>query len=179
MAGIPAEQGQVRAPAAELRDAPSAQRIGGFLVVFFGFQLLTSGLEESGWRGYLLEKILPGRSLWDAGWAVGLPWAVWHLPVVLMLFIRQGMEPIQILGSLVGFGIGIVAMSILQAWFYANTRSVFFAIVVHAAFNTVPLAVGLVLATGSYFTAVASQPALWVVVIFITKRSEKAEAAVR
>lgn len=74
-------------------DAPSLRRLGGFLLVFFVFQLLTSGLEEPGWRGYLLDRLLPGRSLWDAGWAVGGPWALWHLPVVLMLFGQHGMEP--------------------------------------------------------------------------------------
>lgn len=158
-------------------DAPSLPRLGGFLVVFFVFQLFTSGLEEPGWRGYLLDRLLPGRSLWDAGWAVGVPWALWHLPVVLILFAQQGMEPILMLTSFVGFGIGIVAMSILHTWFYANTKSVFLAIVIHAAFNTVPLAAGFMLASGSYFTAVASQLSLWAVVIFITKRAERAEAA--
>ncbi len=30
-------------------------------------------------------------------------------------------------------------MAILQAWFYERTNSVFVSIVIHAAFNTVPL----------------------------------------
>lgn len=158
-------------------DAPSLPRIGVFLAVFFVFQLFTSGLEEPGWRGYLLDRLLPGRSLWDAGWAVGVPWALWHLPVVLILFSQQGMEPFVMLTSFVGFGIGIVAMSILHTWVYSNTQSVFLAIVIHAAFNTVPLASGFMLASGSYVAAVASQLSLWAVVIVITKRAERAEAA--
>lgn len=158
-------------------DAPSLQRLGVFLVVFFVFQIFTAGLEEPGWRGYLLDRLLPGRSLWDVGWAVGVPWALWHLPVVLILFAQQGMEPFLMVTSFAGFGIGIVAMSILHTWFYANTRSVFLAIVIHAAFNTVPLAAGFMLASGSYVAAVGSQLSLWAVVIVITKRDERAEAA--
>ena len=154
-------------------DGPTAARLGLFLVVFLVFQMLTSGTEEVGWRGYLLEKLLPGRNLWDAGWAVGVPWALWHLPIVIMLFAQQGMPPAAIIGSLFGFGIGIVAMSILHAWFYANTRSVFLAIVIHATFNTVPLSTGLLL-DESHLAAVLPQLLLWAVVLIIVKQSERA-----
>lgn len=154
-------------------DRPTAARLVLFLVVFFVFQVLTSGTEEVGWRGYLLEKLLPGRNLWDAGWAVGVPWALWHLPIVIMLFVQQGMPPAAIIGSLFGFGIGIVAMSILHAWFYANTRSVFLAIVIHATFNTVPLSTGLLL-DESHLAAVLPQLLLWAVVLIIVKQSERA-----
>jgi hypothetical protein len=60
-----------------------------------------------------------------------------------MIFIQQGMVAAQILGNLVGFGIGIVASAILQAWFYERTRSVFVSIFIHAIFNTLPLTAAL------------------------------------
>lgn len=53
------------------------------------------------------------------------------------------MEPLLMLTSFIGFGIGIVAMSILHTWFYAKTKSVFLAIVIHAAFNIRPTGSGL------------------------------------
>ena len=81
-----------------------------FLAVFFVFQMLTSGTEEIGWRGYLNEKLMRGRDFYETGWAVGLPWAVWHVPIVLIIFAQQGMEPVAMVGSLAGFGIGIVAL---------------------------------------------------------------------
>lgn len=154
-------------------DAPSLTGVASLLGIFFALQLLTSGTEEVGWRGYLLHKLLPGRDLWDAGWAVGVPWALWHLPIVLILFAQQGMPPVAIAGSLAGFGIGIVAASILHTWFYANTGSVFLAILAHAAFNTVPLGVGLFL-DAAFVTVLISQLLLWAVVLAIVTHAKHA-----
>ncbi|MCH9815324.1 MAG: CPBP family intramembrane metalloprotease [Actinomycetia bacterium] len=153
-------------------DGPSLGQLVPFLVMFFVLQFFTSGTEEIGWRGYLTQKLLPGRGFWDTGWAVGIVWAIWHLPVVIMIFLQQGMVHVQILGSLVGFGIGIVAMAILQAWFYERTRSVFLAMFIHAIFNTLPLTIVL-LWEGSP-AAVLANVLLWVVVIYIKSSTDKA-----
>ena len=48
--------------------APSSGQLIGFLAAFFALQLLTSGTEEIGWRGYLTEKLLPGSGT-PAGWS--------------------------------------------------------------------------------------------------------------
>ncbi len=45
--------------------------------IIFGFG------EEFGWRGYLLNKLLPG-GLWYAIVVGGVIWGLWHAPVVLM-----------------------------------------------------------------------------------------------
>ncbi len=151
-------------------DAPGIGTVLVFLVVFFVFQMLTSGTEEIGWRGYLNEKLRHGRDFWDTGWAVGLPWAVWHFPVVVFIFLEQGLEPVAIVGSLVGFGIGIVAAAILHAWFYERTESVFLNIFIHAIFNTLPLATVLLFEASP--AAVIANLALWAVVIYLRRRSE-------
>jgi membrane protease YdiL (CAAX protease family) len=131
-------------------DSPSVGQLVPLLLLFFVVQFLGSATEEVGWRGYLAQKLLSGRAFWDTGrafwdtgWAVGLVWAVWHLPVVLRLFVQQGMVQVQTLSSLIGFGISIVAMSILQAWFYERTRSVFLSMIIHALFSTIPLTIVL------------------------------------
>lgn len=155
-------------------EGPSFAGLLPFLAVFFVIQFFSSGTEEIGWRGYLTQKLLPGRGYWDAGWAVGIVWAFWHLPVVLMIFVQGGLEPVAILGSLIGFGIGIVAMAILQAWFYERTRSVFLAMFIHALFNTLPLTIAIVW-EGSP-VAVLANILLWVVVIVIKSRTDKAAA---
>ena len=152
-------------------DAPAAGTLLVFLLVFFVVQLVTSGTEEVGWRGYLTHTLLPGRGYWDTGWAVGPVWAVWHFPVVIQIFLAQGMQPAAVVGSLAGFSIGIVAMAILQAWFYQRTRSVFLAIVIHAAFNTVPLTIVL-LFEGSP-AAVLANLLLWAVVIVLKSRTDR------
>ena len=156
-------------------DRPGAGTLLLFLLVFFVVQMVTSGTEEVGWRGYLTHTLLPGRGYWDTGWAVGPVWAIWHFPVVIQIFLAQGMQPAAIVGSLAGFSIGIVAMAILQAWFYQCTRSVFLAIVIHAAFNTVPLTIVL-LFEGSP-AAVLANLLLWAVVIFLKSRTDRQERA--
>jgi membrane protease YdiL (CAAX protease family) len=156
-------------------DAPGAGTLLLFLLVFFAVQLVTSGTEEVGWRGYLTHTLLPGRGYWDTGWAVGPVWAVWHFPVVIQIFLAQGLQPAAIVGSLAGFSIGIVAMAILQAWFYQRTRSVFLAIVIHAAFNTLPLTIVL-LFEGSP-AAVLANLLLWAVVIILKSRTDRAARA--
>ena len=152
-------------------DAPGVGTLLVFLLVFFAVQLVTSGTEEVGWRGYLTHTLLPGRGYCDTGWAVGPVWAVRHFPVVIQIVLALGMQPAAIVGSLAGFSIGIVAMAILQAWFYQRTRSVFLAIVIHAAFNTIPLTIVL-LFEGSP-AAVLANLLLWAVVIFLKSRTDR------
>ena len=149
-------------------DAPALGTLGVFILVFFAFQMVTSGTEEIGWRGYLYEKLRNGRDFWDAGWAVGLPWAVWHFPVVVIMFLQQGMAPAAIVGSLAGFSIGIVAASILHAWFYERTESVFLSVFIHAAFNTIPLATAMVFEETP--VAVIANLLLWGLVIVLRRR---------
>ena len=151
--------------------APAGGTVLAFLAVFFVFQMLTSGTEEIGWRGYLNEKLMRGRNFYETGWAVGLPWAVWHVPIVLIIFAQQGMEPVAMVGSLAGFGIGIVAVAILHAWFYERTRSVFLSIFIHAAFNTLPLATTLLYENSP--VAVIANLSLWAVVIYLKRRHDK------
>lgn len=155
-------------------DAPSLGTVLVFLVVFFVFQMLTSGTEEIGWRGYLNKKLRTGRDFWDTGWAVGLPWAVWHFPIVVIMFVQRGMEPVAIVGTLAGFTMGIIAAAILHAWFYERTESVFLNIFIHAIFNTVPLATALVFEDSP--VAVIANLALWAVVVYLKRQSDKTTA---
>ena len=151
--------------------APSGAGLVAFLGLFLVYQFLTSATEEFGWRGYLNEKLRGGRDFWDTGWAVGLPWALWHLPVVVIMFVQQGLPVVALLGSLVGFGIGIVAMAILHAWFYERTRSVFVSIVIHAVFNTFPLTTALLYVASP--AAALANVALWAVVIVLKARHDR------
>jgi membrane protease YdiL (CAAX protease family) len=149
-------------------DGPTLGQLLPFLGLFFVYQVLTSATEEIGWRGYLVEKLLPGRSFWDVGWSLGFVWAAWHYPVVVIMFAQQGMGLVQIVGSLAGFTMGIVAMSIVHTWFYDQTRSVFLNMVIHAVFNTVPLT--MVLLWEGSPAALLSNLLLWAAVFYLRKR---------
>lgn len=155
-------------------DAPTGGTLALFFLAFFVFQMLTSGTEEVGWRGYLNEKLRRGRNFWETGVAVSLPWAVWHYPIVVIMFAQQDMPFAAILFNLVGFTVGIVAMAILHAWFYERTDSVFMNIFIHALFNTMPLATALLFVDSP--AAVTANVLMWVVVLYLKRRHDR-EAA--
>jgi membrane protease YdiL (CAAX protease family) len=154
-------------------DAPSITGVIALTFVFFIFQLFTSGLEEIGWRGYLLKKVKGSLNFWDSGWHTGFIWAAWHYPIVIMIFWQQGFAPAAIIGSLAGFTMGIVAMSILHAWFFYKTESVMLNIFIHALFNSVPLVLTVVFVESP--AAIISNLLLWVVVLYMQKNLTQSE----
>jgi membrane protease YdiL (CAAX protease family) len=92
--------------------------------------LLQAGLEELGWRGYMLERVQPA---WGSVWGslvVGIFHALWHLP----MFWVVGTNQIEI-----GFGLDFalfvaaaMSMSVYATWCYnANGRSTLAATLLH------------------------------------------------
>jgi len=88
--------------------------------------------EEIGWRGYALERL---RTRWNAltsSLIVGLVWALWHLPLFMMVGTSQHELGIPFIGFLVTF----MASSILYTWLYNNTKqSLWSAILLHWLFT--------------------------------------------
>jgi membrane protease YdiL (CAAX protease family) len=98
----------------------------GFIVLFGG------GLEEPGWRGYLLPQLQQRYSALVAALLVGIVWAGWHLP----LFVLPG--TIQSEVSLVLYTSQMIAMSVVLTWVTNAARgSVVPAILLHAGGNAV------------------------------------------
>ena len=109
----------------------------GGLVVPFAVGIVVSLVvvsgEEIGWRGYMLTRLI------DAGvprpvLASGLIWGVWHVPLVLAGVYAAGPSPtvsaVLIMVSITSFGYVIARMRL-------ETGSVWPAIVLHAAWNSV------------------------------------------
>lgn len=141
-----------------------------YLGTFFIIQLLSSGTEEFGWRGYMLPEFLKKDDAWSASFKTGLFWALWHAPIVIYIFYTQGMPVFAMLFSFIGFSAGIVAMSVVHCYFYLKTKSIMFSVYVHAVGNTIPLIAGLVV-MNAYKVAVVSQLLIWVVVYFMIKKN--------
>ena len=84
--------------------------------------------EEIGWRGYALERLQTRWNALTSSLIVGLIWALWHLPLFMMLgtsFHESG-DPF------IGFLIKMTASSILYTWLYNNTKqSLWSAILFH------------------------------------------------
>jgi membrane protease YdiL (CAAX protease family) len=88
--------------------------------------------EEIGWRGYALGRL---QTRWNAlisSLIIGLVWALWHLPLFLMVGTSQHELGIPFIGFLVGF----VANSVFYTLLYNNTKpSLWSAILFHWLFT--------------------------------------------
>ena len=98
----------------------------GFVVLFGG------GLEEPGWRGYLLPHLQNKYTALVAALVVGLVWALWHLPLFFLSDTVQNGMPLGL------YVAQIIAMSVVLTWL-TNTAggSVVPAIVLHAGGNAI------------------------------------------
>jgi membrane protease YdiL (CAAX protease family) len=111
-------------------------------VVFIGGALglpLTLG-EEYGWRGYLLQRLLPLGEI-KATLIVGLIWTVWHLPILLIGLNYPEQSLVKVLPV---FGITVLLMAFPFTWLYMDSRASVIAVaLMHSVLN----------ATGDTFTS--------------------------
>ena len=113
-------------------QVPSSAELSGWtgLVPGFFVLLLVPGVggawEEPGWRGYALPRLQVGRSALLASLILGLLWAFWHLP--LMVVGEVNWSDIVL----------VIAASVVFAWvFNSASGSVLIAMVMHAMNNTI------------------------------------------
>jgi membrane protease YdiL (CAAX protease family) len=123
-------------------SAPSPAELGAWsgLVPIFFLQLLVPGIggawEEPGWRGYALPKLQGGHSALLASLILGVVWAFWHLPLMVIGQIHLS-DPVY-----------IVAWTVVLTWVFNNTNgSVLIAMLMHNMHNVI---------SGGYFSAMFS-----------------------
>jgi membrane protease YdiL (CAAX protease family) len=84
--------------------------------------------EEIGWRGYALGRLQTRWNALTSSLIVGLVWALWHLP----LFMMVGTSQHELGLPFIGFLVIMMANSILYTWLYNNTKqSLWSAILLH------------------------------------------------
>jgi membrane protease YdiL (CAAX protease family) len=101
---------------------------------YFIYQLLSSGTEEFGWRGFLLPEFLKEHTALESGWRSGWIWAIWHLPLVIFLYSELSVS--IIIPTLIGFCFNIVGMAIIYSFLYVNSKSIIWLVIFHALSNT-------------------------------------------
>src|SRR5215203_3722191 len=113
-------------------QAPSAAELGGWtgLLPRFFLLLLIPGIggawEEPGWRGYALPQLQAERSALSASLILGVLWALWHLPLMVVGEVHY---------SDIVF---VIAWTVVFTWVFNNTRgSVLLAMLMHATNNTI------------------------------------------
>jgi membrane protease YdiL (CAAX protease family) len=100
--------------------------------MIFAWILLFSVMgEETGWRGYLLPRLLGAMGPLRASLVLGLVWALWHLPLwALPGDFHSAIPPSLFLAQ-------ILAVSILYTWLWLHSGgSLIIVHVFHAASNT-------------------------------------------
>lgn len=99
-----------------------------FLTIVF----LGGGLgEETGWRGYALPRMLESHDALTSGLILGVLWAGWHVPFLLIPGVAIGI-PVDPLVFLMFF-LDVISLSVIMAWVFNNTRgSVLVAFLFHA-----------------------------------------------
>jgi uncharacterized protein len=98
---------------------------------------LTAGfIEEWGWTGFALPRLLARYHAFSAALLLGIGWALWHAVLVFWLQPYGGTVTIlSILGGL-AFMAALVPYRILMSWVYIHGKaSLLLAIIMHACFD--------------------------------------------
>jgi membrane protease YdiL (CAAX protease family) len=101
--------------------------------------LIAPLLEEPGWRGFALPRVLSNHSALTAAIYVGLLWGIWHIPLFWFPGISYSLLRAQVgwptaIGSFVA---SVTALSILFTFVYLKTRgSLLIVVLFHDAVNT-------------------------------------------
>ena len=99
--------------------------------------LLAGFIEEWGWTGFALPRLLAKYPAFSAALLLGVGWSLWHAVLILWIlpiFPRTG-TALDILGGLLWLA-ALVPYRILMSWVYINGKtSLFVAIIMHACYD--------------------------------------------
>ena len=121
-------------PSAEELSTYSGAGLMPWLVLVLLVLVVNGFGEETGWRGFLVERWAPGRSLLRTSLLVAAVWAPWHLPLFWVSESFQSFGPAGTAGWLVS----ITAGSVVLTWMYLGSgASIWIVALWHTAFNMV------------------------------------------
>jgi uncharacterized protein len=120
--------------------------------------------EEIGWRGYALPRLADRFGFARASIALGLIWAIWHLPL-FFLAIPGNDEYGQ---SFPVWALGVTALSVAFAWLYTHSKgSLLLTMLMHSAVNNIPHFVPSAVANTSDAFSLHASLAAWLTVGFL------------
>lgn len=103
----------------------------GFGLTFLLVLVVNGFGEETGWRGFLAERMLGRHGTVGTALLVTVPWGLWHLPLFFLV------ESFRGLGfMLVGWAIGLVCGSLVLTWMYDRAgHSILVVALWHTSYN--------------------------------------------
>ena len=90
------------------------------------FTLFGAFMEELGWRGYALPRLLANRSRLISALIIGVPWGILHLGLILPGQMNVGMPWMAAI-------LYMVALSVVLTWLFVQTRGSLFIVILHHA----------------------------------------------
>jgi membrane protease YdiL (CAAX protease family) len=116
--------------------APELISIGGDVLIILIILALAPTFEEIAWRGYGVDSLKQGRSIWQTTWIYILLWNLWHLP----LFFINGYYQNELLHTNIiyalNFVVSLIPAAFLMNWlYYKNHRSIIAVIFFHIMLN--------------------------------------------
>ena len=135
-------------------DVAGLSRFSGLPLVAAPVMLLLLVLaafaEEIGWRGFAVDRLLRNHNLLVAAAVVGVLWAIWHLPLFIVIANYRELGP----SVLPMFFLGILSGSVFLAWLYrASGGSILICALWHGGYN---LVTGTAAASGMIAAAVSA-----------------------
>ncbi|MFC1969511.1 CPBP family intramembrane glutamic endopeptidase, partial [Chloroflexota bacterium] len=146
-----------------------------FVPLLLIWQILTSGLEEPGWRGFLLPELQARFGGEKYIWLLGLAWAGWHYPFTIYHTLGSLVEMpvpvmvISVLFALAGNTMSIIGMTYIYVWLNNNTKSVFLAILFHTITNVANTVAFSAMGEFNPFVAIVIGFMPWAVIIVMKR----------
>lgn len=121
--------------------------------------------EELGWRGFLQNKLFSKMGMMPTVVLLGLIWGYWHLPANLLGYQSTASPK---LNAIFLFPIFTICLSVIFAWFYIKSKSIFLVSFLHAANNTInaPLIEKTLAPTGNPLHRDLVSLLFWLVIAF-------------
>ncbi len=95
-------------------------------MIFFG-----GGLEEPGWRGFMLKELLLRKGPLLSSLIVGIVWVIWHSPLYFISTLSLSQMPF-----LEFFINGLFLSMIMTHVYFYTSRNTWLMILLHAGYNT-------------------------------------------
>jgi CAAX protease family protein len=128
--------------------------------------------EETGWRGFAVDRLLRDHSFTWTAFVVAAAWAGWHLP---FFWIVAGFRGMGLFAA--GWAVRLAAGSVVLAWLYREGhRSVLLVAAWHTAFNLVSATEATGAVAGTVTSVVVIGWAAWILLREKTRRRRSARS---